>query len=510
MEEARKQFIAIDLKSFYASVECAERGLDPLDANLVVADESRTDKTICLAVSPSLKQLGIPGRPRLFEAKQRIREVNSARRAQAPGHAFRGKSISGAALAADPSLEIDLVIAPPRMAYYMDYSRRVVEIYLRYVSPEDLLVYSVDEVFIDVTHYLRTYKTDAHTLAVKMIREVLRETGITATAGIGTNLYLAKVAMDIVAKHMPADRDGVRIAELNERSFREQLWCHTPLTDFWRIGPGIARKLERNGLQTMGDIARCSVGKPSDYYNEEFLYHLFGVNAELLIDHAWGYEPTEIADCKAYTPESRSLSSGQVLAKPYPADKGKLIVKEMTDLLATDLVRKRLMTDQLVLDVCYDIENLRQGDTAAAYHGEIQADHYGRLAPKSAHGSVNLGRHACVSSVLLPAIEALYDRIVNPALTVRRVNITAEHLLTIEQVRDAAPQYEQLNLFTDYEAQAIARARLTAQEEKERRMQAAIIGIRDKYGKNAILRGMNLLDGATTVERNRQVGGHKA
>ena len=394
------------------------------------------------------------------------------------------------------------------MAYYMDYSRRIVEIYLRYVSPEDLLVYSVDEVFIDVTHYLRTYKMDAHALAVKMIREVLRETRITATAGIGTNLYLAKVAMDIVAKHMPADQDGVRIAELDERTFRERLWCHTPLTDFWRIGPGIARKLERNGLMTMGDIARCSVGKPSDFYNEEFLYHLFGVNAELLIDHAWGYEPTEIADCKAYTPETRSLSSGQVLSKPYSAAQGKLIVKEMTDLLATDLVRKRLMTDQLVLDICYDIENLRQADTAAAYRGEIQADRYGRLAPKSAHGCVNLGRYTCASSVLLSAIEALYDRIVNPALTVRRFNITAARLMTVEQVRDAAPQYEQLNFFTDDQAQA--RERQTEREEKERRMQAAIIGIRDKYGKNAILRGMNLMEGATTVERNRQVGGHKA
>ena len=510
MKETNKQYIAIDLKSFYASVECAERGMDPLDTNLVVADESRTDKTICLAVSPSLKKLGIPGRPRLFEAKQRIREVNSERSALAPGHAFRGKSISAAALAADPSLEIDLVIAPPRMAYYMKYSRSIVEIYLRYVSPEDILVYSIDEVFIDATHYLRTYKTDAHTFAMQLIREVLKETHITATAGIGTNLYLAKIAMDIVAKRMPADQDGVRIAELNERTYREALWCHRPLTDFWRIGRGIARKLEQNGLQTMGDIARCSVGKASDYYNEELLYHLFGVNAELLIDHAWGWEPTALADCKAYTPETKSLSSGQVLAEPYSAEKGKLIVMEMTDLLATDLVRKRLLTDQLVLDIAYDIENMRKPEILAGYSGEIRADYYGRLVPKGAHGSVNLGRHTCAASVILPAIETLYDQIVDPKLTVRRFNVTAAHLLTPEQMQEAAPESEQLNLFTDYEAVETKRAQTEAAEKKERRMQEAIIGIREKFGNNAILKGMNLEEGATTVERNRQVGGHKA
>ena len=510
MDKSRKQYIAIDLKSFYASVECAERGLDPLDANLVVADESRTDKTICLAVSPSLKALGIPGRPRLFEAKQRIREVNSERRARAPGQAFRGKSISGAALAADPSLEIDLVIAPPRMAYYMEYSRRIVEIYLRHISPEDLLVYSIDEVFIDATPYLRVLHTDARSFAMQLVREVLQETHITATAGIGTNLYLAKIAMDIVAKRMPADRDGVRIAALDERAFREQLWCHRPLTDFWRIGHGIARKLERNGLTTIGDIARCSVGKPSDYFNEELLYHLFGVNAELLIDHAWGFEPTEIADCKAYTPETKCLSSGQVLPEPYSAEKGKLIVKEMTDLLATDLVRKQLLTDQLVLDVAYDIENMRRPEILAAYAGEIRADYYGRLAPKGVHGSVNLGRHTCAVSVMLPAIEALYDRIVDPRLTVRRFNVTAAHLFTPAQAQEAAPEYEQLCLFEDDQAAEKARAEAKNGEERERRMQAAIIDIRDKFGKNAILKGMNFEQGATTAERNRQVGGHRA
>ena len=510
MGETRKQYIAIDLKSFYASVECAERGLDPLDANLVVADESRTDKTICLAVSPSLKALGIPGRPRLFEVRQRIREANGERRMRAPGRTFSGKSISGAALAADPSLEIDLVIAPPRMACYMHYSRRIVEIYLRHVSPEDLLVYSIDEVFIDATPYLRACRTDARTFAMKLIREVLGETRITATAGVGTNLYLAKIAMDIVAKHMPADHDGVRIAELDEQSFRERLWCHRPLTDFWRIGRGIANKLERNGLTTMGDIARCSVGKPSDYFKEELLYHLFGVNAELLIDHAWGFEPTEIADCRAYTPESKSLSSGQVLAEPYSAEKGRLIVKEMTDLLATDLVRKQLLTDQLVLDVAYDIENMRRPEILAEYTGAFQADPYGRLAPKGVHGSVNLGRHTCAASVLLPAIGALYDQIVDPRLTVRRLNVAAAHLLTAEQARAAAPAHEQLNLFADCEAEEKQRAQTRETEDRERRMQAAIIDIREKFGKNAILKGMNLEEGATTAERNRQVGGHRA
>ena len=502
--DRQRQYIAIDLKSFYASVECVGRGLDPLDANLVVADESRTDKTICLAVSPALKALGVPGRPRLFEAKQILARVNRARLLHAPGGAFTGRSASAAALAADPALELELVIAPPRMAHYMEYSRNIVEIYLRYVSMEDLLVYSIDEVFIDATPYLKTYKTDAHGFAMMLIREVLKETGVTATAGIGTNLYLAKVAMDIVAKHIPADQDGVRIAALDEMGYREQLWCHTPLTDFWRVGRGISRKLEQHGMRTMGDVARCSER------NAELLYRLFGVNAELLIDHAWGWEPTRIADCKAFTPESRSLSAGQVLPRPYTNAEGRIVVREMADTLAMDLVRGGLVTDQVVLDVAYDASNLRDPAVAASYTGEIKPDYYGRQAPQRAHGSQNLGRYLSSAERLMEAAAAIYDRITDPVLTVRRFNIAAAHVLTLQEAAEketAAP--EQLSLFRDHAAEEKARQAEDEALAKERKMQETLLAVRDKFGKNAIVKGLNLQQGATAIERSGQIGGHK-
>ncbi|MBR6408303.1 MAG: DNA methylase [Clostridia bacterium] len=506
---SQKQFIAIDLKSFYASVECAERGLDPLDANLVVADESRTDKTICLAVSPALKALGISGRARLFEAKQRINEVNRERKRKLRWKDFSGKSIYASELQKDQTLELDFVIAPPRMRYYMDYSRSIVEIYMRYVSAQDILVYSVDEVFIDATHYLKTYGKTAHELAMMLIREVLRETGITATAGIGTNMYLAKIAMDIVAKRMPADRDGVRIAELDEMSYREKLWCHRPLTDFWRVGHGIARKLERNGLYTMGDVARCSVGGRASIFNEDLLYKLFGVNAELLIDHAWGYEPTEIADCKAYKPESKSFSQGQVLTRPYSFDEGRIVVQEMADQLSNDLVRHGLFADQVVLDVGYDIENLKDAKKAAKYKGPISTDHYGRQVPKRVHGSQNLGRQTSSSSLITKAVCEIYDRIVDKNLTVRRFSIAVAHLVYENEV-DKPSLSGQLDMFTDYEELEKKRREEEDTLEKELRMQKALVSIRDRYGKNAIVKGLNMQEGATAIERNKQIGGHKA
>ena len=508
--EPKRQFIAIDLKSFYASVEAAERGYDPLDVNLVVADESRTDKTICLAVSPALKAYGIPGRARLFEAKQRIREVNRQRRKNAPGGKFTGKSIYASELAADASLELDYVVAPPRMRYYMEYSRSIVEIYLRSVSPDDLLVYSIDEVFIDATRYLGGGRRTAHAFAMQLIHEVLQETRITATAGIGTNMYLAKIAMDIVAKHIPADRDGVRIAELDERRYREQLWCHRPLTDFWRIGKGIARKLESNGLYTMGDVARCSVGPADSFYNEDFLYKLFGVNAELLIDHAWGWEPTEIADCKAYVPESQSLSQGQVLTRPYRFAEGRIVVQEMADQLSMELVRKGLLTDQVVLDVNYDIENLTDAARAQRYKGPIVADWYGRQVPKGVHGSQNLGRPTASTRAIVAAVRDIYDRMVDKDLLVRRFTIAVMHLVTEGEAHSAPEAPEQLDLFTDYAARAQAQQAEAAEQARERSMQKALLTIRDKFGKNAIVRGLNMEEGATAMERNKQVGGHKA
>ena len=484
----QKQYIAIDLKSFYASVECVERELDPLDANLVVADESRTDKTICLAVSPALKALGISGRARLFEAKQRIREVNRERQKNAPGRQLRGTSIFASELARDPALEVDLVVARPRMRYYMEYSRRIVEIYLRHISAEDLLVYSVDEVFIDATPYLRTCGMTAHEFAMMLIREVLKETHITATAGVGTNLYLAKVAMDIVAKHMPADRDGVRIAELDETAYREKLWCHRPLTDFWRVGRGIAAKLERHGMYTMGDVARRSE------LNEDQLYRLFGVNAELLIDHAWGWEGAKIADCRAFRPASKSLSQGQVLQRPYTAAEGRIVVSEMADQLAMDLLRQGLVTDQVVLDVAYDIENLTDPVRAARYKGPVAEDYYGRMAPKRVHGSRNLDRPTASAKAVIEAARSIYDRIVDPELLVRRFNIAAVRLIPEEE---AGPR--QLDLFSGQEADP----------ERERSMQKALLHIRDRYGKNAIVKGLNLREGATAIERNGQIGGDR-
>ena len=499
-----KAYIAIDLKSFYASVECVERGLDPLTTNLVVADESRTAKTICLAASPAIKSYGIPGRARLFEVVQKIREANLLRKKNAPQYKLAGESYKAKELAADPALAISYIVAKPRMALYMDYSTRIYAIYLRYVAPEDIHSYSVDEVFMDVTPYLAAYRMTAHELALRMIRDVLKETKITATAGIGTNLYLAKIAMDIVAKKMPADKDGVRIAELDEMSYRRQLWTHTPLTDFWRVGKGYAKKLRAQGLKTMGDIARCSVGKPQDFYNEELLYKLFGVNAELLIDHAWGWEPCTMAAIKEYRPKESSLGSGQVLQSPYTHEKARLIVWEMTDLLVLDLVEKRLVTDQMVLDIGYDIENMQN------YRGDVHIDHYGRTVPKPAHGSVNLGKYTSSSKLILAAMVELYENITQPGLLVRRVTVTANHVIREESIPKPEDKEEQLDLFTDYTAMTAERERTEAEERKEKSLQQAMIAIKRKFGKNAILKGSNLQDGGMTIERNQQIGGHKA
>lgn len=502
-----RAYIAIDLKSFYASVECVERGLDPLTTNLVVADQSRTEKTICLAVSPSLKAYGISGRARLFEVVQRVNAVNAQRRMDAPGRTLTGGTWYAPALAANPSLALEYLVAPPQMARYMEVSTQIYQIYLRYIAPEDIHVYSIDEVFIDATAYLKTYRMTARELAMKMIRDVLHETGITATAGIGTNMYLCKVAMDIVAKKMPADENGVRIAELDESAYRRQLWDHRPLTDFWRVGQGYARKLESKGLYTMGDIARCSLGERTDLYNEDMLYQMFGVNAELLIDHAWGWESCTIADVKAYRPENHSISSGQVLQRPYSFVQGRLIVREMTDLLVLDLVDKGLVTDQMVLTVGYDVENLATPEQQRMYEGRTTTDHYGRRVPKSAHGSVNLGRHTSSTKQIMDAVTALYERIVDRNLTVRRMYVVANHIVPESSVEE---QEEQLELFTDYEALARQRAAEAEMLAREREMQKAMLQIKKKYGKNAILKGMNFEEGATTIARNGQVGGHAA
>ena len=500
-----KCYIAIDLKSFYASQECVERGLDPLTTNLVVADASRTEKTICLAVSPGLKSFGVPGRPRLFEVVQKVQEINALRRCRAPGRQFSGASCNTQELAADPGLELDYLVAPPRMAHYIECSTRIYGIYLRYVAPEDIHVYSIDEVFIDATPYLRTYGLDAHGFARKLIREVLQETGITATAGIGSNLYLCKIAMDSVAKHIPPDRDGVRIAQLDEQSYREQLWDHQPLTDFWRVGPGYARKLQQNGMHTMGDVARCSLGKPGSFFCEDLLYKLFGVNAELLIDHAWGYEPCTIADIKAYRPSTNCICSGQVLHCPYPNAQARVVVREMADLLALDLVEKGLVTDQMVLTVGYDRENLQDPKIYRAYQGDVTTDHYGRPVPKHAHGTANLGHGTASTREIMEAVTALFDRITEPKLLIRRISLTANHV-TREPAPEAQNQMEQLDLFSD-PAEAEQRQALL---EKEKRRQQAVIDIRRKFGKNAILKGLNFEEGATTIDRNRQIGGHKA
>ena len=498
-----RTFIAIDLKSFYASVECRERGLDPLDTNLVVADESRTDKTICLAVTPSLKSYGIGGRCRLFELKQRVREANAGRRHDAPGHKLEGKSHFFSELQRDPSLAVDFLIAPPRMAHYMEYSTRIYKVYMKYVAPEDIIVYSIDEVFMDVTRYLKTYGLSPRDLAMKIILDVLATTGITATAGIGTNLYLCKVAMDIVAKHIPADENGVRIAELDERSYREKLWAHTPLTDFWRVGRGYAKKLEENGMFTMGDVARRSLT------DEDALFKLFGKNAELLIDHAWGYEPCTVEAVKAYKPSSNSLGSGQVLHEPYTADKARIVLREMADALSMDLFAKKLVTDQIVVTIGYDIENIRDAKRRAQYKGEVVRDGYGRQIPKHSHGTINLARHTSSTKRIMDAASELYDRVVNRELLIRRLNVTACRVIPeSEAPREDAP--EQLDLFTDYAALEAERERENAALEREKRKQAALLKIKQKYGKNAVLRGMNYEDGATMRDRNGQIGGHKA
>ena len=506
---AEKIYLCIDLKSFYASVECIERGLDPISAHLVVADASRTEKTICLAVTPALKSHGISGRARLFEAIERIKQVNARRSKLIPGGKFNGIATDSDSLAAHPDYELGYIAAPPRMALYMDYSTRIYNIYTRHVSPEDIHVYSIDEVFIDLSHYLGGDIKDPRTFAKMMINEVFEETGITAAAGIGSNLYLAKIAMDIMAKRVEPDADGVRIAQLDEMSYRRNLWSHRPLTDFWRVGRGYAKKLEEQGLYTMGDIARCSLGKDSDYYNEELLYKLFGINAELLIDHAWGYENCTIADVKAYRPASNSLSSGQVLSTPYTFDKARLVVREMIDLVSLDLVDKGLVTDQIVLTIGYDIENLTDPERRRHYSGPITTDPYGRKIPKHAHGTANLGRHTSSTKLISEAVMELFDRIVNEKLLVRRITISTNHVIFEKDIpADNAP--EQMDLFTDYDA--IDRERLAEKEdrERERRRQKALLGIKKRYGKNAILKGMNFEEGATARDRNSQIGGHKA
>ena len=501
----QRTYIAIDLKSYYASVECMERGLDPMTTNLVVADLRRTEKTICLAVSPSLKAYGIPGRARLFEVVERVKEVNAERRRKAGGNLFE-KSYDSRELAADPSRAVGYLVAPPQMAKYIQISTQIYNVYLKYIAPEDIHVYSIDEVMMDVTSYLETYHMTARELAKAMILDVLRTTGITATAGIGTNLYLCKVAMDIMAKHVAPDEDGVRIAELDEMSYRRQLWAHRPLTDFWRVGRGYAKKLEAIGIYTMGDIAKCSIGKLNEYYNEELLYQMFGINAELLIDHAWGWEPCRMQDIKAYRPETNSISSGQVLQCPYPYDKARLVVREMAEAVAMDLLEKRLVTDQLTLTVGYDIENTAGGN----FRGEIVTDRYGRKIPKHAHGTANLPRKTSSVRSITDAILGIYDGKVNPKLSVRRITITANKIVSEDDVPQEAEAPVQFNLFDDIAAQEQQHKEEEIRLERERKIQEAMLGIKKKFGKNAILNGGSYLDGATARERNGQIGGHKA
>ena len=508
----QRTYIAIDLKSFYASVECRERDRDPMTTNLVVADASRTAKTICLAVSPSLKSFGISGRARLFEVVSKVREVNAQRLAAAGLKEFQEKTDDLNELQKRPQAALDYIIAPPRMALYMEYSSRIYQIYLQYVSEEDIHVYSIDEVFMDVTDYLDTYGLTARQLAMKIILHVLGETGITATAGIGTNLYLAKIAMDIDAKHIPADENGVRISELDERSYRQRLWTHEPLTDFWRVGKGYQTKLHQHGLYTMGDIARCSLGAPSDFYNEDLLYDLFGVNAELLIDHAWGYEPCTIEEIRAYQPESSSISSGQVLQEPYGFEKTRIVVREMAEHISLDLVAKGLTTDQMVLTVGYDIENLTDPERRKKYKGPVTVDRYGRRVPKHAHGTANLPERTSAGTVISRAVMDLFDRIMDRDLLARRIYIYACRLEK-ETQKPAEPAFaegEQLDMFTDYEARREQEQKHREDLEKEHQMQKAMLAIKEKYGKNAILTGTSLEEGATTRERNRQIGGHKA
>ena len=491
-------YVAIDLKSFYASVECQERGLNPITTNLVVADSSRTEKTICLAVSPSLKQYGIPGRARLFEVVQKVKEVNIERKRKAPNQAFTGSSYDDIALKKNPDLELSYIVAPPRMSHYMKFSTNIYNVYLKWFSPEDIYVYSIDEVFIDITHYLQTYNMKARELVTKVIQDVYETTGITATAGIGTNLYLCKVAMDIVAKHVEPNKNGVRIAGLDEMTYRKLLWDHRPITDFWRVGKGYSKKLGEHRIYTMGDIARVSI------QNEELLYKLFGINAELLIDHAWGWEPVTIKQIKAYKPTTNSISSGQVLHCPYNFEQTKLIVKEMTELLTLDLVEKNLVTNQIVLTVGYDIENLTDPYISNSYNGEITIDRYGRKIPKHAHGTINLDHKTSSTKIIMEATMKLYERIMNKKLLVRRINITANNVVD-EETAKQEKTFEQIDLFTNYQEKVEKRK----EEQTEKELQKAMIDIKKKYGKNAILKGMNLQEGGTTIERNGQIGGHK-
>ena len=543
-----KTYISIDLKSFYASVECMERGLDPLNTNLVVADASRTQKTICLAVSPSLKAYGIPGRARLFEVEQKVKEANARRQTRASKNILDGKSVFASELNENPKLAIDYIAAKPRMALYMSKSTQIYDVYLRYIAPEDIYAYSVDEVFIDASGYLKTYGLNAHDFARLLVREVFKETGITATAGIGPNLYLCKIAMDIGAKHTEADADGVRIAELDEYSYRRLLWDHRPITDFWRVGRGYAKKLAKKSIFTMGDIARCSLGTSSDYYNEDLLYKMFGVNAELLIDHAWGYEPCTLAEVKSYRPQRKSLVSGQVLQNAYTYDKTRIVVREMMELLALDLVDKGLLTNQIVLTVGYDIENLSDPERRKAYKGEITVDGYGREIPKHAHGTGNLPFSTASTKLTTDCVLEVFDRVVDESLLTRRISITANNLvLESEYKREsevASAEPEQLSMFdmlaggddshapervsskeaTAYSEQDKPNSTMVAESisgsagndndedalEKEKQVQEAMLKIKKRFGKNAILKGTNLQEGATAKERNAQIGGHKA
>ena len=504
-KQKRRYCIAIDLKSYFASVECVERGLDPLTTNLVVADLSRTEKTICLAVSPSLKAYGISGRARLFEVVERVKQVNAERQRNAPGRQFVGRSYLDPELKANPALALDYIVAPPRMGKYRQLSTEIYRVYLKYIAPEDIHVYSIDEVMMDVTNYLEIYHMTAHELAMAMILDVLKTTGITATAGIGSNLYLCKIAMDVMAKHCKPDENGVRIAELDELSYRRQLWEHRPLTDFWRVGRGYAKKLEAVGLYTMGDIARCSIGSADEYYNEELLYKLFGVAAEPLIDHAWGCEPCRMSDIKAYVPETKSVCSGQVLHSPYPFDKARLIVREMAEAVAMDLLEKGLVTDLLTLTVGYDIENV----TSGAYRGEVTRDAYGRAVPKHAHGTARLPAKTSSARRIVNALLALYDEKVEPSLTIRRITVTVDRLVREDMVKAASAPLKQLSLFEDAAAQEAKEQAERDRQRRERKIQEAMLGIKQKYGRNAILSGASYLDGATGRERGEQIGGHR-
>lgn len=497
-----KVYACIDLKSFYASVECRERGLDPITTNLVVADGSRTEKTVCLAVTPSMKQYGLGGRARLFEVMQKVKEVNRQRKIENDNKNFIGKSSNDTELKKYKNLELDVIIAPPRMAHYMKYSTNIYNVYLKYISPEDIFPYSIDEVFCDITDYLNYYKMSPRELVTKIIHDVYQTTGITATAGIGTNMYLAKVAMDIDAKHTEPDKYGVRLSELDEMSYREKLWNHRPLTSFWRVGPGYAKKLEENHMYTMGDVARCSIE------NEDLLYKLFGVNAELLIDHAWGYEPCTIKDVKNCKPERKSISSGQVLHTPYEYEKAKLIIKEMSDLLSLDLVSKKLATDQLVMTIGYDVENLTNPKIRKNYNGEITIDRYGRRVPKHSHGTINLEHQTSSSKIIIENMVKLYDNIVNKNLLIRKINIVANNLIGEENIQ-IKHKIEQIDLFSDYKDKTEIIKKEQLEEKQEKELQNILLNIKNKYGKNAILKGMNLEDGATTIDRNGQIGGHK-